>query len=56
MIQLVFLLARLVNGGALRNAVVVATPDDLGAFGKAKNTLDGFPASALVTAKTLHSF
>ena len=43
-VELVLFLARLIDGSALRNAVIVATPDDLGTLGKAKNTLHGFPA------------
>lgn len=33
----------LINGSALRNAVVVTTPDDLGAFGEVQHTLHGLP-------------
>lgn len=43
MVEVVLLLARLVDGSALCNAVVVAAPDDLGALREAKHALDGFP-------------
>lgn len=46
MVEVVLFLAGLVDGSALRNAVIVATPDDLGAFREAEHALDGFPVTS----------
>jgi protein required for attachment to host cells len=49
---MVLLLARLVNGSALRNAVIVATPNDLGSFREAEHALDGFPTYTVSRHRT----
>lgn len=36
------LVAGLVNGGALGNAVIVALPDDVGVYGEGEHALDRF--------------